>query len=53
MATSSVRTWTSVMAIAALMMALFGACTQPSPRPNPGIHDKIDRDAGLAHCCIV
>jgi hypothetical protein len=52
MATSTVQTWTRVVAIA-LTMALGGACTHPPPRQNPGIQDKIDRDAGLERCCMV
>jgi hypothetical protein len=53
MATATVQIWTRVVAIAALTMALGGACAQPPPRPNPGIHDKIDRDAGPGRCCMV
>jgi hypothetical protein len=49
---STVWTWRSVT-IAVVTMALCAACAQAPSRPDPGIRDKIDRDAGLGRCCMV
>jgi hypothetical protein len=36
--------WIGVTIVAAVVAVCIG-CTQPPIRPNPGIEDKIDRDA--------